>query len=71
MTFRQILKKALPLWVGLIFVDALLVEATDVVRQVGWGVAAERFALAVVAAYPISVAITYRIVSGRSWYRIF
>jgi hypothetical protein len=71
MTYQHILKKALFPWAMLVVVDAFLVGITDVVHKAGWHVAAERFALAVVIAYPVSVAFTYRILAGSKWYRVY
>lgn len=69
MTFRRVLKRALPLWAAFVFLAAFMLEVSDVVHKEGWSVALERFALVVVVAYPMSVAIIYRISSGANWYR--
>lgn len=69
MTLRQLLKKAIPLWAAFAFIGVFLLQASDVVHKEGWAVAAERFALIVVVAYPMSVAIIYRLSVAMKWGR--
>jgi hypothetical protein len=69
MAFRKILKSALPLWLALVFLGAFLLETSNVVQTAGWHEALKRFALIVVTAYPVSVAIIYRFTIGARWYR--
>ena len=69
--FRRVIKRALLLWMALVFMDVFMLETSRVVETAGWHVALERFSLVVVMSFFVSLGIAYRLTSGMSWYRKF